>query len=134
MSKENEFVDYLIGQNSYGSDWGDNGLFYFNSFYLPFEAWAVLSDVPTDLLPNPDDKPKCIFTRNLYEGLNNADVVALQDCLKWLGCFPKEQACTGYFGPITKNAVILFQQRYKIEPQSGYVGPLTRTKLNELFG
>jgi len=38
--------NYLIGQNSWG-DWGDKGLFYVPKNYLPFEAWAILSDEPT---------------------------------------------------------------------------------------
>ena len=44
--------DYLIGQNSWGM-WGDKGLFYVPKDYLPFEAWAVLSDYPTEFLPAP---------------------------------------------------------------------------------
>jgi len=38
--------NYIIGQNSWG-DWGDKGLFYVSKDYLPFEAWAVLVDLPT---------------------------------------------------------------------------------------
>jgi len=43
--------DYLIGQNSWGM-WGDKGLFYVPKDYLPFEAWSVLIDYPTQFLPN----------------------------------------------------------------------------------
>ena len=125
--------DYLIGQNSWGEDWGSDGLFYVPKDYLPFEAWNVLSDLPTELLPNPDNKPKFFFQNNLYIGLRNEEVRILQDCLKYLGCFPKEQESTGFFGSITQEAVKIFQQRYSISPVSGYVGPLTKAKLNELF-
>ena len=34
----------------------------------------------------------------------------------------------------TSSAVIAFQEKYGILPLSGYVGPLTRAKLNELYG
>jgi len=40
--------DYIIGQNSWGDLWGDKGLFYIPPTYLPFEAWAILVDLPND--------------------------------------------------------------------------------------
>jgi peptidoglycan hydrolase-like protein with peptidoglycan-binding domain len=39
---------------------------------------------------------------------------------------------TGYFGPLTMNAVIAFQKANLISPAQGYVGPLTRKKLMSL--
>jgi peptidoglycan hydrolase-like protein with peptidoglycan-binding domain len=38
---------------------------------------------------------------------------------------------TGYFGPLTKAAVVKFQGLHGIKPQSGFVGPLTRAVLNQ---
>ncbi|KKS98277.1 MAG: Peptidoglycan-binding domain 1 protein, partial [Candidatus Giovannonibacteria bacterium GW2011_GWA1_43_15] len=38
---------------------------------------------------------------------------------------------TGYFGTLTRAAVLNFQKQYGIE-QVGFVGPKTRAKLNEL--
>ena len=46
--------------------------------------------------------------------------------------YPQKQV-TGYFGPLTRQAVINFQKKYGIDP-IGTVGPITRAKLNELFG
>ena len=40
---------------------------------------------------------------------------------------------TGYYGPLTKAAVIKFQKKYGIE-QTGLAGPVTRKKLNEVYG
>ena len=42
--------DYLIGQNSWSENWGEKGLFYVPKNYLPFEAWEILSDYPTQFL------------------------------------------------------------------------------------
>jgi len=128
-------VTYVNGQNSWGDQWGSGGLFQFLQTYTPFEVWAVISDLPDnwqDLLPQPNDKPKYTFTVNLLPGYNNADVKALQDCLKWLGCMAKTQTSTSYYGPITVAAVKIFQGRYGIL-QTGNVGPLTIQKLNDLF-
>ena len=65
------------------------------------------------------------FNTDLYQGLTSNDVRNLQIVL---GVTPT----TGYFGSITNSAVKRFQAQYGI-PQTGYVGPLTRAKLNELY-
>ena len=122
--------DYIIGQNSWG-DWGDKGLFYVPKNYLPFEAWAILVDLPNDFAK--EEKPKHTFNQDLRYGDRNEEVVWLQKCLKYLGCFPQIIECTGYFGQITLRAVQLFQQSYNISPQSGFVGLITRSTLNQLF-
>jgi peptidoglycan hydrolase-like protein with peptidoglycan-binding domain len=54
----------------------------------------------------------------------------LQDLLKCLGYFPKEQSSTSQFGSITEQAVKDFQKINGIE-QAGYVGPATREELNK---
>jgi len=64
------------------------------------------------------------FTKNLKLGDRNDDVKALQEKLL--------VSPTGYFGPLTRQAVINFQKKYNIQ-QTGTVGPLTRAKLNQLF-
>ncbi|PIR88233.1 MAG: hypothetical protein COU10_00375 [Candidatus Harrisonbacteria bacterium CG10_big_fil_rev_8_21_14_0_10_45_28] len=89
------------------------------------------------------------FNSNLFVGVSSADVQALQQALN---ANPATQLAnsgpgspgqeTRYFGPITKTAVIKFQDLYKSEVLSplglswgtGYVGPSTRKKLNALAG
>ena len=44
----------------------------------------------------------------------------------WLNVSPM----SGYFGPLTKAAVIAYQKANSISPAAGYVGPLTRASLN----
>lgn len=124
--------DYIIGQNSFGEDSGDKGLFYVPRDYLPYEAWAILSDRPTELLPTPVNKPKYVFEHNLFEGIDSQEVKVLQEALKWLGCFPNEQTITTYYGPVTKAAVRVFQTRYGIL-NTGNFGPLSRDKMNDLL-
>jgi peptidoglycan hydrolase-like protein with peptidoglycan-binding domain len=62
------------------------------------------------------------FTRDLTVGSSGADVTALQNAI---GVSP----ATGYFGSITKAAVMAYQASKGI-PSTGYVGPLTRASLN----
>ena len=127
---------YIIGQNSWGEKKQDKGYFYFNENYLPFEVWAILVDLPNnwqELLGKEKEMPKYFFANNLWYGIKNEEVRMLQKCLKYKGCFPLNTECTGYFGLITFKAVKTFQIRYGIKPGSGYVGILTRAKLNDFF-
>ncbi|MEK7482143.1 MAG: peptidoglycan-binding domain-containing protein [Patescibacteria group bacterium] len=73
------------------------------------------------------------YIRNLYFGLKNSSVSTLQGDLSTDSSIYPEKLVTGYFGPLTLKAVKRFQAKYGII-QTGYVGPLTRAKLNELFG
>ncbi len=73
---------------------------------------------------------KKVFSNNLWIGLENSEVGDLQRKLLELGFFNEE--ITSFFGPITEKAVIDFQKYLKIEPASGFVGPITRGVLNSL--
>jgi hypothetical protein len=80
---------------------------------------------------------------NLSMGDSGSSVKCLQTFLKSQGSdiYP-EGLVTGYFGNLTKAAVTKFQQKYASEILSplglsygtGYVGALTRVKINQLGG
>jgi hypothetical protein len=69
------------------------------------------------------------FTHYLYLGSVGQEVRDLQVVLKNLGYF-NHPSITGYYGPITTEAVKKFQLAHGIE-QVGVVGPKTRAKLNQ---
>lgn len=80
---------------------------------------------------------------DLYFGMiNNNEVRCLQQFLKNQGknIYP-EGLITGNFGNLTKTAVIRFQEKYALEiltplgltAGTGYVGPATRAKINQLL-
>jgi hypothetical protein len=80
------------------------------------------------------------FTQSLSFGQTKNDVTDLQLFLKsqGAGIYP-EGKVTGYFGSLTKQAVIRFQLKYNIisdasSPVAGLVGPKTRAKINEMLG
>ncbi len=79
------------------------------------------------------------FTRDLTIGSTGEDVLALQRILNL--SFDTQVALSGvgspgqetiYFGSLTRTAAQKFQGKHSI-PTTGYVGPLTRAKLNELY-
>ncbi len=81
------------------------------------------------------------FNTNLTVGSKSTDVMNLQKTLN-MSADTKVAVSgagspgmeTSTFGPATKAAVIKFQQKYGITPAAGYVGPVTRAKLNSMGG
>jgi len=79
-------------------------------------------------------KPQHTFKKDLYYGLvKDPEVVMLQRCLAYLKFFPSNVDFTGNFYSITRTAVKAFQSANDIDPVKGFVGPITRAKLNQLF-
>lgn len=74
-----------------------------------------------------------LLTRNLQLGSSGEDVVALQIFLAQDRSLYPENIISGYYGPLTKEAVIRFQRKYNIEAV-GEVGTQTREKINSLIG
>ena len=98
--------------NSWGTTVGENGFQYFTQDYIN-------SGYLMDVIAFTPFK----FNEDLWQGLTSTDVKQLQIRL---GVSPQ----SGYFGPITKAAVIAYQKANGII-QTGYVGPLTRAMLNK---
>ena len=97
------------------------------------------------ILPNGNSSYTTCFEikNNLYFGMrDNQEVSCLQEFLKSQGqdIYP-EGLVTGNFLSLTQQAVIRFQERYAdeilaplgLEKGTGYVGQMTRVKLNELL-
>lgn len=69
-----------------------------------------------------------LFDFDLSIGMSNQDVLELQKRLMEGGYFTATP--TGYFGSITASAVMRYQSAHGIST-TGYVGPLTRARLNQ---
>jgi len=80
------------------------------------------------------------FKVNLKFKEAGEEIRALQIALEKEGLFKK--SVTGYFGPYTFQAVQSFQEKYqkdilfpqKLKRGTGFFGPASRSKLNELYG
>lgn len=88
------------------------------------------------------EKPKYTFTKSLTYGImNDADVVALQNILKYECLFPANTDSTGNYLALTAKGVYDWQVKHEVaalteldELQGRRVGEKTINKLNELYG
>ncbi len=85
-----------------------------------------------DFYPQGFDETKFgAFTHDLFYGMeNDPEIRELQTLLKSLKLFNGK--ASGNFYDLTLKAVKAFQKKYKINP-TGFIGPATRKKLNELI-
>ena len=82
----------------------------------------------------PATTVKYIFKNYLGIGSSGDEVLKLQQVLEDLGYFTYSAGPTGYFGNVTKTAVVKFQKAKNLSPFPGFVGPGTRKALNESYG
>jgi hypothetical protein len=104
------------------------GLFESDVIVRTFNYNSYLKDFDKDLVFFPQ-----IWQRYLRRGDSGEDVKALQKFLINEGYWNSEVEATGYFGPITKNALIKFQEYFEgdilnplgLKTGTGYFGPKT---------
>ena len=98
-----------------------------------FSMHGTLSAINKDLMLFPR-----LFSSNLRIGMNNDDVKILQQLLINEGFWNSGASVSSYFGPVTKQAVMSFQQKNSeqiLKPlgltyPTGFFGPYTRNYLN----
>lgn len=93
---------------------------------------------------NKDDRPAHTFGVDMEFSPTptyKAEVVHLQEVLKYEGMFPRNIESTGYYGSITAKAVDVFQRKHRVaaveelnQLQGRRVGEKTRKVLNEKYG
>ncbi|OGF77220.1 hypothetical protein A3F23_01890 [Candidatus Giovannonibacteria bacterium RIFCSPHIGHO2_12_FULL_43_15] len=88
--------------------------------------------MPASPVPAPKI-PLAVFTRDIALGSIGDDVTQLQALLASDTSIYPQGMITGYYGPLTVQAVKRFQAKYGL-PQIGRVGPMTREKLMQVFG
>lgn len=102
-------------------------------FFDPNNAKDLARTFDTYLLPHRWDKPIS------EDSVVNTDIYALQTALVFSGIYPPRDRSlndcprTGKFGPCTKTAVQLFQNKYKITGEQGKVGNKTLDILNQMY-
>lgn len=77
-------------------------------------------------------KAHAAITSELDFGSTGTEVTELQQFLATNPLIYPAGTVSGYFGPLTRAAVVQFQVAYDI-PQVGRVGPMTQTKINRIM-
>lgn len=104
---------------------------------------AQIAALQQQLNQQPTDVAWCYtFNNNLRIGETSQEVLSLQQALSKEGIYEITTAEDGYFGEVTASAVVEFQEKYASEiltpvglrHGNGFVGKLTRAKLNNLYG
>jgi len=89
-------------------------------------ASMVQASTPKGIVSPTSSAASSVFTRTLRRGNRGADVKTLQTWLTYVGDAVPE---TGYFGPMTKAAVVSFQTSENLSPVTGVVGRRTAATL-----
>ena len=130
-------VKCLIIEDSWGPGAGLGGQRIIDEAFYNARNWyaSYLINFQFDVVP--PTKPQHTFNVDMMLGQINDEVKTLQDCLKYEGLFPSNVDSTGQYGPVTQTAVQKFQLKYAITtvggPGYGRCGPMTRSKLNQLY-
>lgn len=98
------------------------------------KQWPQLFPIEERKIAQTVTIPSITSVRDLEYGMSGDDVKEIQNLLISKNTGPKARAlmlagATGYFGPMTKAAVIEFQLDRAIYPPYGYFGPRTRASL-----
>lgn len=119
-------------RNSWGKSWGKDGNGQFNwSDYKTRSYDAIaFADVPNDLIEKAKNT-QYIFTTTMKKGMTSPEIKKLQERMRDEGYYTHPQI-TGFFGDVTKAAVIAYQKAKGLKPADGVVGPVTREMLNRV--
>lgn len=123
---------FTIGNTKYlkiqDSAWfGGYKVRYLSEDFIKARCYGAMYTITLEPATYP--KPNHVFTYDIGQRDSGPEVVWLQKRLQYEGTFPKTQDCTGLFAGITLKAVKDYQTRYGI-PSTGFVGPITRRRLN----
>jgi peptidoglycan hydrolase-like protein with peptidoglycan-binding domain len=123
---------FLLTSSGPGSS-GNETEFFGNLSQKAFEKYKASCSVTENKTEDIkiENTNNCQLNNFLYIGSNGNEVKCLQEKLKNLGYFTYFNT-TGYFGLLTKEAVINFQKDKNLKPFPGWVGPGTRSILNNL--
>lgn len=124
-TKTNNGIKYIIIEDSWGKNKGDNGKRYLSEEFITAHCSYALSYTSFEF-EGKETTTHYEFTRDLTIGDEGEDVLALQQILQSKGFFPANVNPTGKFYGITRQAVKDWQVASLISPASGFFGKISR--------
>jgi len=115
-------VEYLVCDESWGLGHSMNGQRLISRDYFNKRCFLASYVMAFKFAQQGSDKPK-------FDGT----IISAQTCFEWLGLFPTNVSKVENWGPVTRSSCIKFQKQYGIVPAEGNFGPLTKSKLTEIF-
>ena len=121
----------LIIEDSWGTNFGRGGQRIITEDFHRERNWFTAHPMNFKF-ETPVVPPVSVFTftKTMKTGSQNNEVRELQLFLQKLGFFPANSTATGYFGGVTRKAVIAFQLSLNLVGD-GVVGPNTLAELNK---
>ncbi len=128
----------LYTQNALSEYQKINGIVPAVGYLGPLTRARIALDVGPPSSPSLAAQSSGTFNTNLYQGSQSADVTRLQQALSKIPDVYPSKSVTGFFGPLTAEAVGKFQLKYGIVTSAqdvgyGGFGPVTRAKLNSVL-
>lgn len=136
-------VKHIKVQDSAGVGTGlgrNKNIRYLSEEFVKYRVYEAIFALPDVVVVVPPSNLAWTGKRNLKVGMVGDDVKRLQEILQKEGCFDYPNP-TGYFGGITRGAVIKLQNKYKSEiltpsgltSGTGFVGNSTRAWLEKNY-
>lgn len=129
---------YLVIEDSWGQAYGNNGRRFLSETWVRARTTGIMYFI--DWKFEPTVKPRFTFNKVMLYGQKSTDIAKLQDVLKFEGLISTTQESTGYYGEITRKAVLAFQRKYKVADEAELValngkrcGLKTLTTLNKYY-
>lgn len=121
----------LIIEDSWGPNFGKGGQRIITEEFHNTRNWFTAHPMNFNFeIPIVPPTPTFTFTKTMKIGDQNNEVKQLQLYLQKLGFYPVNSTATGYFGGVTRKAVIAFQLARGLVGD-GICGPKTLLELNK---
>lgn len=112
---------HIIIEDSWGPNFGLTGqraisedFFKKRNYYASYLTQFKFDDPVDPITP----KPSFVFKKLLKFGMENKDVAALQDALRYFGHFPTNINPSNYYGAVTAKAVLEWQKKNNVAPMA----------------
>ena len=104
----------IVIDDSWGTMFGAAGQRYITREFFENRNTYAAYPLSFKVVEDSVERPHYTFKYTMRMGMQNVDVKVMQDILKYEGLFPANVESTGYYGEITRKAVLAYQTKYQV--------------------